>query len=676
MRISILYILLSLLMFMNAVGEEPVCKQTASYKMDVWLDVDKKTVSGKEVLTWENDSFFYVDKLQFHLYLNAFKNNRSTFMLESGLEFDEDTKSIEFGYCDILSMKILKTDFMEETDLTETLEFIQPDDNNLDDQTVVQASLPAAIPPHSQVQVVIEFVTKLPKALRRSGYIADYYFVAQWFPKIGVFWNGEWNCHQYHQNSEFFADYGTYDVNLTVPKEYIVGATGERKTMETRKTDVTTYNYYQECVHDFAWTACPRFIEKVEKYALPSGKDVEITLLLMPEHKRQEERYFTATKNAIKYYSKWYGEYPYTTVTVVDPAYKSNSGGMEYPTFFTGRANWLAPKNVWTPETVTVHEFGHGYWYGLIGSNEFENPWIDEGFNSFAESQVMQVAYGPNHYVKRYFGIPIVYDEIEFKQKFDGLSGYMEWAKADNMQRYAWKFLSIGSSRNSYWVNSYDKPQLMLLTLKNYLGDRIFDKIMMTFSQRWWYKHPKPQDFFDVVNEISGKDMKWFFDQFVYGSNVLDYAVSYVSSKEESEKIGIFTKWGRDYDRQKISLNTEKSDSLKQADSGTDRKIYINEVIVRRLGEAVMPVDIQVKFENGETINEYWDGNYRWIKYTYKKPVKVVSAVVDPEHKYVLDINYTNNSKVTETNYYAVLKWASKWMFWLQNLMETFAFFG
>ena len=89
-----------------------------------------------------------------------------------------------------------------------------------------------------------------------------------------------------------------------------------------------------------------------------------------------------------------------------------------------------------------------------------------------------------------------------------------------------------------------------------------------------------------------------------------------------------------------------------------------------------MPVDIQVKFENGETINEYWDGKYRWIKYTYKKPVKIVSAVVDPEHKYVLDINYTNNSKVTETNYYAVLKWTSKWMFWLQNLMETFAFFG
>ena len=478
----VFFICLLVLMFMcgNVLAEEPVCKPTASYKINVWLDVEKKTISGKEVITWVNDSFFYADKLMFHLYYNAFKNNKSTFMRESGTELEEDIKSIELGYCDIESIKILKNEFMEEADITEALEFVQPDDSNKDDQTVVQAVLPASIPPHSEVQIVIDFISKVPKAIRRSGYYQDYYFIAQWFPKIGVFQDGEWNCHQYHQNSEFFADYGTYDVNLTVPKDYVVGATGERRTSVTNNSDMATYNYYQECVHDFAWTSCPDFIEKTEEYALPSGKEVEITLLILPEHKGQADRYFTSTKNAIKYYSKWYGEYPYRTVTVVDPAYRSESGGMEYPTFFTGGARWWARKNVWRPEIVTVHEFGHGYWYGLIGSNEFEYPWIDEGFNSFAESQVMEEAYGPNSYEIRYFGIPFVYDEVKFEQKFDGLSGYRNWAKSDNMQRFAWEF----GTRNSYIVNAYDKPQLMLLTLKNYLGKRMFDEIMMTFSRR------------------------------------------------------------------------------------------------------------------------------------------------------------------------------------------------
>jgi len=267
--------------------------------MDVTLNTDKKTVNGKEILTWVNDSSYNVDKLMFHLYLNAFKNNKSTFIRESEIEFKKDIKSIELGYCDIISMKILKGELIEEVDLTKYLEFVQPDDDNKDDQTVVQALLPKPIPPNLEVQIEIEFVTKLPKALRRSGYYNDYYFVAQWFPKIGVFWDGEWNCHQYHENSEFFADYGTYDVNLTIPEEYVIGATGEQKKRENNKNGTVTYNYYQECVHDFAWTSSPHFIERMEKIGFSNGEvendyeeaKIKVQKSLKRQSCRQELRY-------------------------------------------------------------------------------------------------------------------------------------------------------------------------------------------------------------------------------------------------------------------------------------------------------------------------------------------------------------------------------------------------
>ena len=152
----------------------------------------------------------------------------------------------------------------------------------------------------------------------------------------------------------------------------------------------------------------------------------------------------------------------------------------------------------------------------------------------------------------------------------------------------------------------------------------------------------------------------------------------------EPEPVGILTKWGRDFVEEETAQEEEKAeiepDTTLKAEEVEEKeeeeKIYTSEVLVRRLGEVKMPVEIQINFDNGETINESWDGQYRWKKFIYKKPAKIKSAVVDPEHKYVLDINYTNNSKIVKEDNKASLKWTSKWMFWLQNLLELFAFFS
>ncbi len=202
----ILMTLLAGLAFISLPGFGALSRQVVDYRIQVKLQPEKKTLAGRETVTWLNDSAVPVSELQFHLYLNAFKNNRSTFMKESGgthrgFKVDED----DWGYITVKSLRV-----KEGEDLTSRMEFIQPDDGNADDQTVMRIPLPAPVAPQEKVALEIEFEAKLPRVFARSGFFDDFYMVGQWFPKLGVNQDGVWNCHQYHNNSELFADYGVY----------------------------------------------------------------------------------------------------------------------------------------------------------------------------------------------------------------------------------------------------------------------------------------------------------------------------------------------------------------------------------------------------------------------------------------------------------------------------------
>ncbi|MFQ6116577.1 MAG: M1 family metallopeptidase, partial [bacterium] len=507
--------------------------------------------------------------------------------------------------------------------MTNTIEFVQPDDGNNDDQTVMKVTLPRYIPPRGTIKLLLAFKSKLPRAFARTGYKGNYFFVAQWFPKIGVFENGKWSCHQFHMLTEFFADYGIYDVNITVPADFIVGATGARRNKSENEDGSVTYNYYQESVHDFAWTASPHYVEIQDKFASPPLREVNLTLLIQPQHLHMVERYLEATKHTLKYYGQWYGEYPYSHLTIVDPAFNSRTGGMEYPTLFTGGTNWLSPKAILSPESVTIHECGHQFWYGLVGNNEFENAWMDEGFNSYAQAKVINKVYGIRPYERRYFGFPVVFDEVKIDPVMRRMPAYLEAVKSDEMARESYTYVDRASLR----ANAYSKPALMLSTLENYLGEETFGKIMNTYSLRWRYKHPKPQDFIDVVNEVTGKDMNWFFDEFLYSSNVLDYAVGKISSRPKMKKRGFFDK-----DGEKVFFSGKENEEKEK------ETIYETEVLIQRLGEARIPVEILITFANGDSVRKEWDGQYRWVKYTFEKPTQLKSVQVDPDHKLVLDV--------------------------------------
>ncbi len=621
-------------------------KHIVDYRIEARLNVVEHKVFGHQILTWLNDSEVEVNELQFHLYLNAFRNNRSTFMKESGGSHRGFEMSKEdWGYIEIIKIQIENG-----ADLTDAVKYIQLDDGNKDDLTVISVMLPEPVLPKEKISLEIEFTAKLPKVFSRSGYAGNFYMVAQWFPKIGVWQNGEWNCHQYHSTSEFFADFGVYEVEITVPAEYVVGATGKQILSVDNPDSTKTYTYYQEDVHDFAWTACPDFVEFREPYFLQNPTvETEIILLVHRSHLNQKSRYLDSLKQGIEFFSRNYGPYPYPTITLVDPPINGlGAGGMEYPTLFTSMAVSFIPKGVLMPELVTIHEFGHGYWYGIVGSNEFEEAWLDEGVNTYSELKAMQKYYGKDTSFMN-FG-PIKIGNLTYSR-----AQIIGSSRLDPIVKNSWEYYSSGS----YGMNSYARAGVTLLTLENYLGEEVMAEIMKTYYERWKFRHPTTNDFTAVAEEVSGLDLDWFFDQFLHSPDRLDYAIGTIKSYEVLEPGGIFNG--------ELRIPEEKKGKNQD-------QVYKNEVTVVRKGELVFPQEILIVFDDGEEIKEKWDGRERWKRFVYFKTSKLKSAQVDPENKILLDINFLNNSRIMNPDKTSIWKYALSCMAGFQQILTLLPF--
>jgi len=311
---------------------------------------------------------------------------------------------------------------------------------------------------------------------------------------------------------------------------------------------------------------------------------------------------------------------------------------MEYPTLFTAGTRWLAPAGVTQPEGVTVHEAGHQFWYAIVGNNEFEDAWMDEGFNTFSTARAVAQDYTPNYYSQRYFGgfIPFVFRDIALSREIDGngLRSYRASAKGDAESTPSYRYYPPTAGGITY-----SKTALWLNTMERWLGWPTLQSIMSAHFERWKFKHPKPNDFFDVVRQVTGRDLGWYFDQAYRSSNVFDYGVQ--------------------------ELRTRKEDSQ-----------YHTVVVVRRYGEAIFPIDVLVTFGNGEKAIEHWNGRDRWTEYTYDRGAAAVSAQVDPNHVLLLDVNTTNNSRtLAPVSGRAATKWSMKWMVWMQDHLLSWAFF-
>ena len=705
--------------------------------MSASYEPENHQVEGVKRIRWRNTSSVPIDELQFHLYLNAFANDRSTFMVGSGgklrgVKIPEDgwgwieveTMRLAFG-ADLVAEGIVAEEeggepfrrpfapavpgepepitLDDRPDLKEVEEFIRPDDGNELDRTVVRYPLPKPIQPGEWVELEIEFTAQMPQIFARTGMHGDFVLGGQWFPKIGVFEDvGDrgraepgWNTHQFHANSEFFADFGDWDVRLKLPAEYAgrIGATG-RLVEESVEGDTVTAHFIQPGVHDFAWTASPDFIvvedrfdpdtdvppEQTERMAALLGvpreelrlQAVDIKLLLQPAHRAQADRYIEAAKAAIRGYGLPLGAYPYQTLTMVDPPRGGmGAGGMEYPTFITLGThpvlNLPGFDKVLAAESVTVHEFGHNFFQGMIASNEFEEAWIDEGMNSFYEMVVMDGYYG--HMIDL-FGLRSTSFDLSRLQLGDG-------RYSDSIVQPAWTYRSGGS----YGLNSYSRPAVTLRHLENILGEETFARAMRRFFQTWRFRHPSTEDFKEIMLDEAGADLTWFLEQAFHTDRRLDYRIRTARSRPDKDPRG----WFWDDDGQKTLLGVadrHESDAEDDAedddndDSDDEEEFYRTEVVVERRGEFIHPVTIEFVFEDGESVRYEWDGRSRWKKYVEVRQAKLVSAEVDPDHLLALDVDPLNNSIRLKKNRKPAAKMITHLVFWLQNLFQLTSMVG
>jgi hypothetical protein len=452
----------------NAPTGQALSVRVVDYAIDAQIDTDKKALDATETLTYKNLTGQPLTVFPWHLYLNAFQPE-STFTSETHFKggIRDSESSDDYPAKKLGSVTIAQITADGFGDLTSAMRFVAPDDGNANDKTVMDLQLPHAVAPGESITFHLRFHDQFPESVARNGYKRDFLMGGQWYPKIGVWWHGKWNCHQYHSTTEFFSDFATFHVRLTLPKRYVLGASGVPVGDQANADGTQTLSFYAEDVGDFAWAASPHFNVTTGTF-LSSMGPVQIRVLALAAHPQAGARYLKIMQQTMDQFDRRFGPYPYKVITVIDPEPDSEIFGMEYPTLITAGTAWIDP--TYATEVVTEHEFGHQYWYGMVATNEFEDAWLDEGINSYTEVNVLAAALGKKTSVIDQRWANASDDEEQYL-------GYVGEPDYDPVVRHAWQFRDGGS----YGVVTYGKSAVLLKTLEGIIGRDTMDEAMRTY---------------------------------------------------------------------------------------------------------------------------------------------------------------------------------------------------
>jgi hypothetical protein len=658
-------------------SESTLSDRVVNYDIAATLDPEKHTVDGQEKLTWRNRSDKEVRSVYLHMYLNAFEGNGSTMYHEqnfNGFEFRSSVKikDGEWGHIELGKVS------QGGADVAWT--YVHPDDGPATDHTVVRFDLPKPVAPGASTDLDIAFHDQLPRVVARTGYFGTFHLIGQWYPKIGVLelpgergaTEARWNVHEFHAFSEFYADFGNFDVKMTVPKGYTVGATGEEQGAPVEAGDKVTYHYVQGDVHDFAWTADNRTAKPLEgTYTGEGSPTVKVKVLYPPEYEATAAPSLKATIDALGYFSKTLGPYPYKTVTVVIPPYNAEeAGGMEYPTFFTADGySKINPDSVdqFFVDFVNIHEFGHGYFYGILASNEFEEPMLDEGMNDYWDHHMLRAENYKIHLmpsVLSKLGLDFATDPFEVER-----SGAVNNAPADETGENSWNRLSF----NSYG-SVYTRTATLMRDLEEAIGRPTMERAMKQYYATWKYRHPSIADLQATLAQASGKPelVNRVFAQQVYTTQKVDDRVKTFTSEEDVPLPTTSLVKGKYAEVTQEQADKAAEDQRKaweeknpNAKEGTGPFPFRTTVILRRYGLAV-PQTLVVKFADGSSEHVVWNDDKRWARYIWVKPVKAVSAQLDPDELNYLDMNKLDDSRTIKADRSASTRWTSE----LESLIQ------
>lgn len=576
----------------------PLAPRLANYEIEAYVNPVEHALKGSLKLTWKNAGTEATDKLPLHLYLNAFKGPNSIFMQEGsgklrGDRMGDDSFESSWGYCRLLSV---------------TSEGRKLSGSYGEDESVYWINLMQAVAPGETLTLEIQWESQFPRVFARTGWSDGFLMAAQWFPKVGVYQGSQWTSDAHHADTEFFSDFGTYAVNVNVPRGFWLAHSGEAISyidpVDGLKKDAwpdpaddkrMIYKLYAEDIHDFAFAMKSNLDWKRRDF---SYRGVKVSLFYEPSHHLMIDRHVAAIEASLRLTEEWYFKYPYPVLTVVDPPENaSGADGMEYPTMIMAGTNAFDPLKFRIPEVVTVHEFGHQYFYGMLASNEVDEPWLDEGFTSYFESKAMQRHYS-GLFNSRRFQLP---------GNFQSLTSYLMTPNSDPLTRKGYESATYGNT-------AYTKPDMVLQQLEALLGHTTMSNVVTTYAREMAFKHPTHLDFKRIAERISGRNLDIFWSDYIMGTGTLDYQIERVSVLSVREG-----GW---------NINREGDASFESI----RELLPQGRIKLERRGDIVSPITLWVKLSTGEERKVRWDGKDRWVHFDF--PAPIVQAQLDPDYEY------------------------------------------
>ncbi|HAV29824.1 M1 family metallopeptidase [bacterium] len=599
----------------------------ANYDIEVHLDHKSKNASCIQKLNWKNTSPDTLRELRFYMYMNAFKDLKSTYLKNTRKMFGQDLNNRtekEWGH-----IEVTQAVDRNGNDLVQNQEYIQPNDGNVLDETVLSIPLEMPLLPGEVIELDMNFDVKLPRTIVRSGYgPRDFFLFVHWFPQVCVYepkvdGNWGWNSHQFMPGTEFFSDFGDYNVEIYASDHLVIGGSGCKtfsgKVLGTIGEQLVRFQAHD--LIDFGWVAYPEY----ETYTSTYG-DTDIEILMVPEHCAFADRYLKAIEQSLEYLEKHVGKYPYPKITVVDPpTHTLNSGFMEYPMMITGATAYGIPRSIRSVESLVIHEFTHMYFMASLASNEKEEAWLDEGFVTYFEDRILDHYYGNQNSLFDVLGA----------RSGNAQQSRNEYVSMDNpnlgkIARPGWEF------DGGFKSLIYAKTATAFKTMERIIGSGIMDEIIKTYFERHKFTHPKEADLRKIIKEVLEKN----------------------ASNFESDK----------YLDQ--VLHATSSINFKMVDINNSTKTI--EAI--REGNFEIGTEVLIMFKDGSSKTVYWKGSEKYFKHTFSSSKEVISAHIDPEQKIYLDLNLNNNSITLDPNKKPLYKYAAKLGHWLQAVSQWTSF--